>query len=60
MGLAHKDVKNEDRTDYVHENTESNDKMADNKSGLLTQKCTVFAKMDVNPSVFLAENAQMR
>ena len=32
-GLRHKkDVKNEDRTDYVHENTGSYDKMAGNLS----------------------------
>jgi hypothetical protein len=35
QGLAHKDVKNEGRTDYVYENTRSTDKIADNQPGFL-------------------------
>jgi hypothetical protein len=34
-GPAHKGVKYADRTDYVHENTGSRDKMANNQSGFL-------------------------
>jgi len=35
--LIHKDVKNEDRPDYVHENKGEWDKMDDNRDGFLSE-----------------------
>jgi hypothetical protein len=36
-----RDVKNEDRTDYVHENTENDDKMSPEKSGFLRENAPI-------------------
>jgi hypothetical protein len=39
--LTHKDVKNEDRPDYVHENKGEGDKMDDNRVGYLSDNAGV-------------------
>ncbi len=39
--LTHKDVKNEDRPDYVHENKGEGDKMDDNLVGYLSDNAGV-------------------
>ncbi len=59
-GLRHKkDVKKEDRTDYVHENTGSYEKWPAIYR-VFCLICTFFAKMDESPSAFWAESIQIK
>ena len=39
--LTHKDVKNEDRPDYVYENKGESDKMDENPSGFLAENARI-------------------
>jgi hypothetical protein len=49
--LTHKDVKNEDRPDYVHENKGEGDKMDDNRDGLLSENARVPRQSGRNQGV---------
>jgi hypothetical protein len=40
--LAQKDVKNEDRSDYVYENTDEHDIMSSEKHGFLQENATIM------------------
>jgi len=42
--LPHRNIKSEDRTDYVYENTGSIDKMADNVPGFLPENVRILRK----------------
>jgi hypothetical protein len=44
-GLTLRDVKNEDRSDYVYENTGSDDKMYTQKHGLLQNKVPIAGEL---------------
>jgi hypothetical protein len=43
-----KDVKNEGRTDYVHENTVADDKMYSDRHGLIGRKCSDYSAIEAS------------
>ena len=51
--LTHKDVKNEDRSDYVYENTGENDIMSREKHGFLQENATITRKSTTIEGTFL-------
>ena len=58
VGLSLRDVKNGDRTDYVHENKGDGTK-CQSKNKAFARKCTGRARIDKNRGDFLEENAEV-